>query len=60
MDARSCSRLENGEWISYEKIILALLQQCKDGGLTVEQAPFCLEQAKREVERTAMRAPVKF
>lgn len=58
MDERRYSRLERGKWISYEKTIRALLQQCTDDGLTVEQALFCLDQTKKEIEKAAMRAPI--
>ena len=58
MDERRYSRIENGKRISYEKTIRALLQQCTDDGLTVEQALFCLDLTRREIEEMAMRAPI--
>lgn len=51
---------EDGTWKNYKKTVLALLQQCKDAGLTVSQALFVLEQAKQDVIKIANRAPVEF
>ena len=48
----------NNEWIDHEKTVLKLLQQLKDGGLTVREAYFVLDQAKREIERSVMDAPI--
>lgn len=42
---------ENGVAMNYKNLILALLQQCKNEGLTVSQTRFVLSEAMREVER---------
>lgn len=46
--------------VNYEKIILALLQQCKDEGLTIEQAKFVLDTAKKEIDLAVSRSPIIF
>lgn len=46
-------RYEKGKLVSYERIVLALLQQCKDEGLSVDQALFVLDELKRKIEHDA-------
>lgn len=46
--------IANGCRKDCKEIVLALLQQCKDEGLTFGQTLFALELAKQDAERMAM------
>ena len=46
--------IANGCRKDCKEIVLALLQQCKDEGLTVGQTLFALDVAKQDAERIAM------
>ena len=46
-------RYEKGILVSYERIVLALLQQCKDEGLSVDQALFVVDELKQKIEQDA-------
>jgi hypothetical protein len=40
--------------VNLQKNVLGLLEQIKDTGLTVQEAYFVLEQAKRDIEERVM------
>lgn len=44
----------------YQKIVLALLQQCQNEGLTVADSRFVLEAAIRRIDKAIANAPVIF
>lgn len=44
------SRYEGTELVSYKKIGLTLLEQCRAEGLTVDQALFVLKELKRKIK----------
>lgn len=52
-------RVENGETRNYKKLVLALLQQCKDEGLTVDQTLFVLSAAGSHVRQTIRNSPLE-
>lgn len=51
-------RYEAGGLVSYEKIGLALLDQCKAEGLTMEQALFVLRELKIKIKRDMWSKPI--
>jgi hypothetical protein len=42
--------------VNLQKNVLGLLEQIKDASLTVQEAYFVLEQAKRDIEEQVMRS----
>ena len=42
--------------VNLQKNVLDLLEQIKDASLTVQEAYFVLEQAKRDIEEQVMRS----
>lgn len=44
----------------FKEIVLALLQQCKDAGLTVNQTKFVLHATEKQIDRTVNDLPVVF
>lgn len=57
---RLYDHFDNGKFVSYEKEVLALLQQCKDEGLTVAQSKFVLRTAIDCIDIAISRSPVMF
>lgn len=42
--------------VNLQENVLGLLEQIKDAGLTVQEAYFVLDQAKRDIENRIMRS----